>query len=169
MSIQVTYLLARIRANQPRLALSTLLYQDHSVVNAARQGSYLYPNSLHSYCPFSVTKMALEKEQASTDLSKHNKDSILDSKEEPGRNVDLEASKERQDKTKYGHSDRSVGARIAPVLPHLRAYDFGSDDSESDILGKQLELEAGNDIQYRTCSWQKVCITSWRFGPSFNV
>ena len=112
--------------------------------------------------------MALEKDQGSTDFSNHNKDSILDSKEEPGRNVDLEASKEKAAKTKYGHSDRSVGARIAPVLPHLRGYDFETDDSESDILGKQLELEAGNAIQYRTCSWQKVCTTSWRMGWPFN-
>lgn len=56
--------------------------------------------------------------------------------------------------TKTGHP----GARIAPVLPHLRGYDFGDNDSiaGSDILGKQIELEAGNALQYRTCSWQKV-------------
>lgn len=30
-------------------------------------------------------------------------------------------------------------------------------DSTSDIVGKQIELEAGNAIKYRTCSWQKVC------------
>jgi hypothetical protein len=52
--------------------------------------------------------------------------------------------------------------RIAPVLPHLRGYDFGSDDSGGDessdaVLGKQIEMEADNAIQYRTCSWQKVC------------
>jgi hypothetical protein len=136
------------------------------VINAT---SCPYPISLHPNCPFSVTEMALEQEQEPTDLSTCNKDSILDSKREPGPNVDLEASKERPDKTKYSHSDRSVGARIAPVLPRLRGYDFGSDDSGSDILGRQLELEAGNAIQYRTCSWQKVCITSCRTGPFLNV
>lgn len=58
--------------------------------------------------------------------------------------------------SKYGNSDSAVGGRIGPVLGHLAGYDFGSDDSGSDILGKQLEMEAGDAIQYRTCSWQKV-------------
>lgn len=31
-------------------------------------------------------------------------------------------------------------------------------DSESGDVGRQIELEAGNSIKYRTCSWQKVCI-----------
>lgn len=34
-----------------------------------------------------------------------------------------------------------------------------ADDTESDpsvAVGKQMELEAGNEIQYRTCSWHKV-------------
>jgi hypothetical protein len=70
-------------------------------------------------------------------------------------NRDLEAVNEKP-KGRFGHSDKSVGGRIAPVLPHLQGYDFGSDESGDDILGKQIELEAGNAIQYRTCSWQKV-------------
>jgi hypothetical protein len=32
-----------------------------------------------------------------------------------------------------------------------------SDEDASINVGKQIELEAGNAIQYRTCSWQKVC------------
>ena len=53
-----------------------------------------------------------------------------------------------------------VGARIAPVLPHLRGADYSDTDSVNgtDILEKQLELESGNALQYRTCSWQKVSI-----------
>ena len=31
-------------------------------------------------------------------------------------------------------------------------------DSESGDVGRQIELEAGNSIKYRTCSWQKVRI-----------
>lgn len=58
--------------------------------------------------------------------------------------------------SKYGNSDRTVGGRIGPVLGHLSSYDFGSEDSGEDMLGKQLEMEAGDAIQYRTCSWQKV-------------
>ncbi|KIN02050.1 hypothetical protein OIDMADRAFT_103290 [Oidiodendron maius Zn] len=75
-------------------------------------------------------------------------------------------------------SDRSVGGRIAPVLPHLANYDFGNDDTGSDILGKQIELEAGNDIQYRTCSWPKtaallfseyICLAIMSFPYSYSV
>jgi len=36
-----------------------------------------------------------------------------------------------------------------------------TDDDATDpsvSVGKQMELESGNAIQYRTCSWYKVCI-----------
>jgi hypothetical protein len=85
-----------------------------------------------------------------------NKEADLDKKfasPSPDRDAERGATKGR-----FGTSNRTVGGRIAPVLPHLRNYDFGdSSDAGSDILGKQIELEAGNDIQYRTCSWPKVC------------
>ena len=86
------------------------------------------------------------------------KPEVLEKKNEDGSNGsnrDLEAVIEKS-RPRYGSSNKTVGARIAPVLPHLAAYDFGSDDSGEDLLGKQIELEAGNAIQYRTCSWQKV-------------
>lgn len=63
----------------------------------------------------------------------------------------------RHSRIRWGNGDGKIGGRIAPVLPHLRGYDFGESDSGSEILGKQIELEAGNALQYRTCSWQKVC------------
>jgi hypothetical protein len=31
-----------------------------------------------------------------------------------------------------------------------------SDDTSINV-GRQIEMEAGNAIQYRTCSWQKLC------------
>lgn len=60
---------------------------------------------------------------------------------------------------------KKVGGRICPVLPHLRGLDFNSDSdpewaSSDDILGKQIEAESGNALQYRTCSWQKVSFTN---------
>ncbi|TAQ87921.1 hypothetical protein B7494_g3738 [Chlorociboria aeruginascens] len=70
-------------------------------------------------------------------------------------NADLSAEEKATNFGSSHHDSKTTAARIAPVLPHLRGYDFG-DDSESDILGKQIELEAGNEIQYRTCSWQKT-------------
>ena len=56
---------------------------------------------------------------------------------------------------------KKVGGRICPVLPHLRGLGFNEDSdpewaSSDDILGKQIEAESGNALQYRTCSWQKV-------------
>lgn len=64
----------------------------------------------------------------------------------------------------FGGSGIRIGKRIAPVLPHLtppsiagqEALWMAESDSGSDILGKQLELEAGNALQYRTCGWKKV-------------
>ncbi|KAI9732476.1 MAG: hypothetical protein M1818_007514 [Claussenomyces sp. TS43310] len=77
-----------------------------------------------------------------------------------------------------GHGDGRVGARIAPVLPHLQGYDFGDTDAGSDILGKQIELESGNALQYRTCSWQKtagllfseyICLAIMSFPYSYSI
>lgn len=95
--------------------------------------------------------MALNGDQ-SPDLNTENQKNVLD------ENMDNGSRDAEKGKNPYGHSvnDKSVGGRIAPVLPHLSNYDFGSDDSGSDILGKQIEMEASSAIQYRTCSWQKV-------------
>jgi hypothetical protein len=75
----------------------------------------------------------------------------------PSSDRDLEAVGEKS-RFGLGGGEKSVGPRIAPVLPHLRGLDLASDESGSDILGKQIEMELGNAIKYRTCSWQKV---SW--------
>jgi hypothetical protein len=99
--------------------------------------------------------MALEKDQLEdfTQKKDANEESKLPLSD--GSNADLEGAQPAGN-TPFGTSDRSVGGRIAPVLPHLASYDFGDDDTGSDILGKQIELEAGNAIQYRTCSWPKA-------------
>lgn len=55
----------------------------------------------------------------------------------------------------FGGRNVTVGPRIAPVLEGI-ALDSDSDDSSSAILDKQIALEDGHAIQYRTCSWQKV-------------
>ncbi|KFY25245.1 hypothetical protein V493_04746 [Pseudogymnoascus sp. VKM F-4281 (FW-2241)] len=73
-----------------------------------------------------------------------------------------------------------VGGRIAPVLPHLRGADFSDSDSVNgtEVLEKQLELESGNSLQYRTCSWQKtafllfseyICLAIMSFPWSYSV
>jgi len=56
----------------------------------------------------------------------------------------------------FGGKEVRIGPRIGPVL-YSSTIDISSSDESSDaILVKQRELEDGNAIQYRTCSWQKV-------------
>lgn len=119
--------------------------------------------------------MALEKDKLE-DLT-HKTDVDLKQSFGDGGNDDPEGA-QPAGHSRYGMSDRSVGGRIAPVLPHLANYDFGNDDTGSDILGKQIELEAGNDIQYRTCSWPKtaallfseyICLAIMSFPYSYSV
>ncbi|KAE8443339.1 hypothetical protein EG329_001982 [Mollisiaceae sp. DMI_Dod_QoI] len=118
--------------------------------------------------------MALEKDTSpeSMNKEKHDGPGVINN----GNNVDLESDQPKS--SRFGQSDRTVGDRIAPVLPHLKGYDFGSDDSGSDILGRQIELEADNAIQYRTCSWQKtaallfseyICLAIMSFPYSYSV
>lgn len=54
----------------------------------------------------------------------------------------------------FGGHGVSIGPRIGPVL--ASSSDASSGEDSSAILAKQRELENGNAIQYRTCSWQKV-------------
>ena len=46
-----------------------------------------------------------------------------------------------------------MGSRIGAPIPGIP---LDSDDDVSVSVGKQMELEASNDIKYRSCSWQKV-------------
>jgi hypothetical protein len=67
----------------------------------------------------------------------------------------------------FGGRNVTVGPRIGPVLAGI-PIDSDSDDSSSAILEKQIALEDGHAIQYRTCSWQKVCsllALSYSLGP----
>lgn len=58
----------------------------------------------------------------------------------------------------FGGDGVSVGPRISALPDHLKRETTISDSEESAeaILSKQLESEAGEAIQYRTCSWQKT-------------
>lgn len=60
----------------------------------------------------------------------------------------------------FGGPNTAIGPRIAPRIAPV-PEDAAPDDSDSGlssdaILEKQLAQEAGNAIQYRTCSWQKT-------------
>lgn len=55
----------------------------------------------------------------------------------------------------FGGPNTTVGPRIGPMIEGI-SHDSDTDDSSSAILDKQIALEDGHAIQYRTCSWQKV-------------
>lgn len=120
-----------------------------TAINAA---ATLSPYPLYTTCPFSFSKMALGRDLSAKDFNNSDKEGTIDPQMDSSNsdNVDLEG------RNNFGFSNKEAGGRIAPVLPHLKGYDFGSEDSGEDILGKQIELESENAIQYRTCSWQKV-------------
>ena len=57
----------------------------------------------------------------------------------------------------FGGPNVIVGPRISPLRSNGHS-ESDTEDSSSAILQKQLALEAGCAIQYRTCSWQKVAL-----------
>lgn len=76
---------------------------------------------------------------------KSNHDVAVDNSYHP----DLLKSSE-YDPERTGGRDRKMSRVVAPIL-------LPDSDVESALsVGKQLELEAENQIKYRTCSWQKV-------------
>lgn len=42
------------------------------------------------------------------------------------------------------------------IQPDATTRAAGQSDSDGEGVGKQIQLEDGNSIKYRTCSWQKV-------------
>lgn len=73
-------------------------------------------------------------------------------------NADIESVKPSSRARWFGGRNIYIGPRIGPVLSSLSSnYGSDSEDSSTAILYKQKESEANATIQYRTCSWQKVC------------
>jgi len=78
----------------------------------------------------------------------------------------------------FGGKGVTVGPRIADLPEFVRRDLSDSEDSSSAILNKQLEAEQGEQIQYRTCSWQKtagllfseyICLAIMSFPWSYSV
>lgn len=78
----------------------------------------------------------------------------------------------------FGGSGVTIGPRIAELPEFVRNETSDSEDSSDAILNKQIAAEAGNDIQYRTCSWQKtaallfseyICLAIMSFPWSYSV
>ncbi|MCJ1372366.1 hypothetical protein MMC20_003590 [Loxospora ochrophaea] len=60
----------------------------------------------------------------------------------------------------YGYDEENQAPRerkMSRIGQPVSGVLVGEVDDDSTIsVGKQVELEAGNAIKYRTCSWQKV-------------
>lgn len=64
-----------------------------------------------------------------------------------------DAEKQQQEsQRRMSRIDKPVGK---PIAAGQGEGDL-SDDASGVSIGKQMELEAGNAIKYRTCSWPKV-------------
>lgn len=62
-------------------------------------------------------------------------------------------------------SNYTIGGRPMNRIdgPMNRRTSINGDDSSLELsVGKQIEMEAENAIQYRTCSWPKVCFFTLR-------
>lgn len=84
---------------------------------------------------------------------------------------------------KMSRIDRPSTKSISGVLSGRRGTDadLHADDSGTDAsisVGKQMEMEAGNAIKYRTCSWPKtaallfseyICLAIMSFPYSYSV
>jgi hypothetical protein len=57
---------------------------------------------------------------------------------------------------KMSRIDRPVTKSISGSITGRKSVDGNMPDETDLSIGKQIELEAGNAIKYRTCSWQKV-------------
>jgi hypothetical protein len=82
----------------------------------------------------------------------------------------------------FGGQRVIIGPRIGPVLSSVSLGEASDTDQESQdstaILEKQLALEDGHAIKYRTCSWQKtaallfseyICLAIMSFPWSYSV
>ena len=59
------------------------------------------------------------------------------------------------DPERTGPRDMKMNRIDGPITKSIGQSDL-SDDSSGMSVGKQMEMEAGNAIKYRTCSWPKV-------------
>lgn len=50
------------------------------------------------------------------------------------------------------------GRKMSRIGPPAGALKVASDSDSQDEISRLVELEAGNAIKYRTCSWQKVIV-----------
>jgi hypothetical protein len=93
---------------------------------------------------------------------------------------DLSSSPDRAERGGL-RSGRRMTRIDVPRTQSISGTTVGSDDEiydGEDAIKKQLELESSNEIQYRTCSWQKtaallfseyICLAIMSFPYSYSV
>ncbi|KAK3626511.1 hypothetical protein LTR56_019784 [Elasticomyces elasticus] len=89
-----------------------------------------------------------------------------------------------EEKGRQSSKARKMSRIDRPITKSIGAMNNGSDltsDDDTDpsiSVGKQMEMEAGNAIKYRTCSWQKtaallfseyICLAIMSFPYSYSV
>ena len=57
---------------------------------------------------------------------------------------------------KMSRLDRPTTGSIGEMNKGRRSVDANAEEEGDVSIGKQVEMEAGNAIKYRTCNWQKV-------------
>lgn len=69
------------------------------------------------------------------------------------------------EKQSFNHQDDFAESVFGPGRRMVRIAPppSGSISEEATDIGKQMEMEAGNAIKYRTCSWQKVNTSRFQF------
>jgi hypothetical protein len=76
------------------------------------------------------------------------------------------------------NSNTSSNEKKDPELGRIESPSRRDMDDSSITVGKQMELEAGNAIKYRTCSWQKtasllfseyICLAIMSFPWSYSI
>ncbi|KAL9029541.1 MAG: hypothetical protein Q9196_002238 [Gyalolechia fulgens] len=99
-----------------------------------------------------------------------NKSSSLDEKRELPRDPALETGVDGYDVEKTEERGRKMSRLGPPSAIGIKA--------DGNLVGKQVESEAGNAIKYRTCSWQKtaallfseyICLAIMSFPYSYSV
>lgn len=93
--------------------------------------------------------------------------------DERGAHVVAESGIPRGRAAWFGGPNVRIGPRIAPIVAPIGSETAATSSSDlsnaEDIMLKQKSDEENCAIQYRTCSWQKVRLSSWlqdkRFFP----
>lgn len=113
-----------------------------------------------------------EKRESSVGNTDNNNNNDIDSKPSFGGNgyydgfspAATEEGGRKAAPRKMSRIDQPRTKSISGTLSGREGVDGDESDPDASVA-KQMELESGNEIQYRTCSWQKVRLPSIFYVP----